>query len=113
MDRAARSLTISLRCGDLQVGYFDVDLAYADVDLNLLDPGVLEAIATDPKTELLYSEIDLGPPGRFVQRIIFWSIPMRQIEFAFGNVKVSAEPRLDRKIGNVKRKYLERGKAKR
>jgi hypothetical protein len=60
LDRAARSFSISLRCGDLQIGYFDLDLAYADVDLNLLDPGVLEAIATDTATELLYDEIDLA-----------------------------------------------------
>jgi hypothetical protein len=98
LDRAARSLSLGIRRGDLQVGYFDVDLAYADVDLNLLNPAMLEAIAADPKTELLYNEFDLGSAGRFVHRIIFWPRPMREIEVVFGSVKVSTEPQPDREI---------------
>jgi hypothetical protein len=51
LDRPARRLAISMRCGDLQVGYFDIDLAYSDVDLNLLNAKVLKAIARDPKND--------------------------------------------------------------
>ncbi len=102
LDRPARSLSISLRCWDLQSGFFDVDLAYADVDLNLLDAGVLQAIATDPATELLYEEIDLGLPGRFVHRIIFWPRPMREIEVVFRGLTVSTQPRPDLDHGKTK-----------
>jgi hypothetical protein len=98
LDRPARRLSLGLRCGDLQVGYFDVDLVYADVDLNLLNSAVLEAIATDPETELLYNEIDLESAGRFVHRIIFWPRPMREIEVVFRSLMVSIEPRHDRKV---------------
>jgi hypothetical protein len=98
LDRPARSLSLGLRCGDLQVGYFDVDLVYADVDLNLLNSAVLEAIATDPETELLYNEIDLGSARRFVHRVIFWPTPMREIEVVFGRLQVSTEQRSDRKV---------------
>ena len=63
---------------------------------------MLKALATDPKTELIYSEIDLGPPGRFVHRILFWSKPMCEIEVVFGSLKVSTEPRLDRERGKSK-----------
>ena len=37
LDRTARNLTVSLRCGDHQNGYFDVDLAYSDLEIELLD----------------------------------------------------------------------------
>jgi hypothetical protein len=75
-----------------------VDLVYEGVDLNLLNPAALEAIATDPETELLYNEIDLESAGRFVHRIIFWPRPMREIEVVFRSLMVTIEPRPDRKV---------------
>ena len=107
LDRPAQRLSIRLRDGDLQVGYFDVDLDYASVDVNLLDAGVLQAIATDPATELLYDEIDLDRPGRFVHRIIFWPPPMCEIEVVFRGFKVSTKPRPDRDLGKTKGIYSE------
>ena len=107
LDRAARSLSISLRCGDLQVGYFDADLVYADVDLKLLDPDVLDAVATDPATELLYHEIDLELPGLFVHRMIFSPRPMREIQIVFRGVKVWTKPRPDRELGRAKGTYTD------
>ena len=113
LDRPAGTLTIGLRCGDLQVGYFDVDLAYADVDLKMLDPDVLKAIATDPETELLSSEIDLAQRGRFVHRMIFWSRPTREIEVEFRGLRLLTKLRPSREFVKAKQKYRELGKAKR
>jgi Protein of unknown function (DUF4085) len=99
LDRAAQCLSISLRCGDLQVDYFDVDLVYADVESNLLDMRKLQVIATDPASELLYDEIDLGRSGRFVHRILFWPKPLRELEVVFRGLQVSIRRQPDRKFG--------------
>ena len=107
LDRPARSLSINLRCGDLHVGYFDVDLVYADVDLDRVDPDLLNAIAADPTTELLYHEIDLKLPGLLVHRMIFSPKPMREIQIVFRCVKVWTEPRPDRELGRAKGAYSE------
>src|SRR5512133_1396706 len=48
LNRIANRLTIALRCGDLQVGYFDVDVIYLDIDFLALDLDLLKDIATDP-----------------------------------------------------------------
>jgi hypothetical protein len=109
LDRARGTLTISLRCGDLQKGYFDADLAYRGVEMAGLDPGTLRAIATDPNTELLYDEVDLESPGRFVHRILFTDT--REIEIVFGGLNVATTPRPDRALGEVAGLYQEKSGA--
>ncbi|HZF10213.1 MAG TPA: hypothetical protein VFE33_15600 [Thermoanaerobaculia bacterium] len=105
LDRGARILTISLRCGDLQIGYCDVDLSYVDVDTDRLDVGMLRAIATDTETELRYDEIDLELPNSFVHRILF--APAREIEIVFRSLRLSTEPQPDRELGEDSGQYRE------
>jgi hypothetical protein len=56
---------------------------------------------------LIYDEVDLGPPGQFIHRILFWSNPLREIEIGFRGLKISTEPRPDRELGTTKGLYTE------
>lgn len=40
-DRGRRSLSVMMRCGDLQVGYFDLEIIYYGVRLSADDTGML------------------------------------------------------------------------
>ncbi len=51
LDRAQRTLAIGLRCGDLHLGYFDVDLVYKEVSLPASSLSELEAAARDPERD--------------------------------------------------------------
>lgn len=70
------TLHLRLRCGDLQVGYFDLDLDYSGMLLSPLDWGSLLLLKGSVKnerrfSEALYDEVD-EEAGRFVHRILFF-----------------------------------------
>jgi hypothetical protein len=114
LDRTSRRLVVALRCGDLQVGYSDVDLIYDDIDVDRLDRTALRAAAEDPMTEALYDEVDLLPSSRFVHRILFGVnmrslLPCREVEIVFRTLHVSIMPRPDRMIRDTEDKYHEVG----
>ena len=71
-DTQKATLFLRLRCGDLQVGYFDLNLHYFGVLLSPLDWGNLLAISTSRMCSALYDEVD-EENGRFVHRILFVS----------------------------------------
>jgi hypothetical protein len=95
VDVAARELRLALRCGDLQVGYFDLDLCYRGVRIDLLDRAVLDIIARDPTTEVLYSEVDVFDDDVFVHRVLF-SPFYREIHVVFTGLSMTRTPRSDR-----------------
>ena len=109
LDEAAQRLEIWLRCGDLQVGYFDVTLVYRGLDTERLDRGLLRAIATDPETEVRYDEVDIDSHGRFVHSVRFW--PENEIDLVFRELEISREPRADRELGDVASQYHEKPSA--
>ncbi len=90
-----RRLELELRCGDLQVGYFDLDLIYSEVRMDLLDIPLLQALARDRQTEVLYDEVDLDE-SNYVHRILFW--PEGEIAIVFRSLQVIRTPRADRSI---------------
>lgn len=79
-------LHLNLRCGDRQVGYFDLDLSYRLVPP--LDEPLqqLHLAADDPRTEILYDEVDLSPSG-FIHRILFW--PYREVSLTFSDFSMT------------------------
>ncbi|MBV9495425.1 MAG: DUF4085 family protein [Acidobacteria bacterium] len=63
VQRAERSLSLSLRVGDRQRGYFDLDLRYEDVSS-------LRGMAA-VGSEVLQDEVDIDDDGAFVHRFLF------------------------------------------
>ena len=71
-DTQKATLFLRLRCGDLQVGYFDLDLRYSGVHFSPLNWGNLLAVSINKTSNALYDEVD-EEDGRFVHRILFIS----------------------------------------
>ena len=71
-DTQESTLFLRLRCGDLQVGYFDLDLHYSGVLFSQLDWTSLTALSANKNSSALYDEVD-EEDGRFVHRILFIS----------------------------------------
>lgn len=72
VNRSRGELRLELRAGDLQVGYYDLDLIYDRVDFARSDWAVLRQAGSAERVELLYHEIDLTTDEWFVHRILCW-----------------------------------------
>jgi len=105
LDRPRRRRALGLRCGELQKGYFDIDLIYQDVALADSNLAELSVIARDPKAEALYDEVDAGGSSLWVHRIRFW--PFREVSFSFRALAMHLEPREDRVFDRLEDPYVE------
>jgi hypothetical protein len=105
LNRGTRNLALELRCGDLQTGYFDLDLIYSGVVLETLDFTTLVKRARDRQTELLYHEVDLNEDGNYAHRILFW--PEGEISIIFSALQINQVKRLNRSIPYIEDPYLE------
>jgi hypothetical protein len=79
-----KDLTLTLRAGDLQVGYFTIEIHYTGVKLLKKEKIKLQSIAKNKKLELLYDEIYLMESGRYEHSIIFH--PVRDIKIECENI---------------------------
>jgi hypothetical protein len=70
IDKTNRIIQLKLICTDPETGPFDLDLTYDTVQLEDTDDAVLEQRAADPKTQILFDEIDLGKTG-YEHRFLF------------------------------------------
>ncbi len=88
----AKSLELSLRCGDPQSVHFDLDLAYAGVEMSSRDAANLRSRQRDPRTEILNDEVDVEKDGaRYIHRILFW--PRDEVEIRFTELKLEKSVR--------------------
>lgn len=94
VDRQAEKLTLALRCGDLQTGYYDLDLSYSSVEFNLDDIVTLSSVSRYRKTELLYDEVDINEQKKFIHRILVY--PKNEISIVFTGLEITKEDRPDR-----------------
>lgn len=85
-------LVLGLRCGDLQTGYFDLDLTYLGVRFEMLDLPTLIERAHDCQTELLYDEIDIDEEEGYVHRILFWPEGEASIIFSALQIGLAVQP---------------------
>jgi hypothetical protein len=102
VDRPAAELRIDLRCGDEQVGYFDAVLRYSGVAIEQTDLATLEDRARDPRTEVLYDEVDVYEDGRLCHRFLFW--PEGELEIRFASFALGRIPkgrRVEPRSGDV------------
>ncbi|MCC6466264.1 MAG: hypothetical protein IT463_13075 [Planctomycetes bacterium] len=65
-------------------------LRYLDVDVELLERGLLARLCRDPETRCLTDEVDLAPEGRVEHRILF--APDGEIAIRFRGFDFVAEP---------------------
>lgn len=95
-DQKVGQLILELRCGDLQIGYSDVDIIYSGVDFAALDLVVLAAIARDRQTEVLCDEFDVDADKNFIHRILFH--PAGEVSITFTSLDWSQTSRSDRSV---------------
>jgi len=76
-DRALRTLQLILRCGDLQMGYYDLRLDYEEIDLPSQTAWTLARIARTTTSDgrhqhdVAYHEIDRSEDGGIDHRLLF------------------------------------------
>ncbi len=86
VNKRPQSLFLSLRCGGIFQGYQDLDLEYQNVAISDEDLASLELLADIEHVEMLADEVDFGPPGNFVHRILFSDYD--DIEIGFSSVAI-------------------------
>ena len=94
-----RTLRLALRCGDLQAGYFDIDLVYWGVDWAASNLRELGSIARNARTEVRYDEVDADATSgetRAIHRIIFE--PRGEIGIVFVTLGLKLVPRRGRDV---------------
>ena len=101
LDTEQATLLLTLRCGDLQVGYFDLELHY----LHVLSPPATEGLAklvANPSrgdlhhSESLYDEVDIEGDV-FVHRILFYTRrTYHEVTVRFRQLRLLTTPREDR-----------------
>jgi hypothetical protein len=106
VDRTRQVLELQFRCGDREIGYFDLALFYFQVRMENRDLSELKGIAEDPKSEALYDEVDVGKSGARAHRILFW--PYREIVIEFGALGLQLDPRNGREFPPTAQLYVER-----
>lgn len=76
-DHTSDSVSLRLRCGDLRIGYFDLDLVYVDARIAPQDERELAWIARgtvnqrEYQCDLAFHEIDLLSGGQLVHNLLF------------------------------------------
>lgn len=111
LDWTAATLLLELRCGDLRVGYFDLDLLYQQVSLTPADVEALATLARASGSELLYDEVDMEDSA-FFHRILSingreWSL--HEVTIQFKRLTLTRTPCENRKFGWRKRRFIEIG----
>jgi hypothetical protein len=76
-----KKICISVKCGDLQNGYFDIDLIYSEIKFGEEIFHKTKDISSNAKHEILYDEVDLDQAGNIIHRILFW--PNAEITITF------------------------------
>lgn len=99
------TLDLRLRCGDLQVGYFNADLRYQDVAISPDDLGTLSSLARAQGVELLYDELDVRLDGRIEHSIIFW--PAGEVTVGCSSLTIATRPVPSRIIRRRHPRYIE------
>ncbi len=107
LDFAAQSLKLELLSGDLQFGYFDVEILYRRVEWSLLDQAALVRRAEDPETEFLYDEVERISGDTYEHRVLFW--PDDEIAIRFGELEFQRKPRDGRDLERLQRPVVRLG----
>ena len=94
LDREAHTLGMCFRAGDLQVGYFDLDLRYSRVNVDAASERTLRQALGQRSFQLLDHELDGTSTAGWSHRFLF--APEGEAEVTFGSVQWATTPRPDR-----------------
>jgi hypothetical protein len=94
VDRTSDKICLGLLCGDLQAGYFDLDVTYLGVHWEALELETLARRARDPGTELLWDELSETSSGHFRHDILF--SPNDEVSLEFSGLELRQVGRRDR-----------------
>ncbi len=98
-DRKQRRFMLTLRCGDLVMGYYDLMLEYKDAEISQHDEWILARIArmtTDYGDEIAFHELDVTPDGKIEHRLLFH--PGRWFAIRCGTLQWEKINRPDQKL---------------
>lgn len=103
-DSAKKNFHLALICGDLQRGYFKIELCYQGVDgikdlfrkVNLL--------VKDIRTEILFDEFDLEE-NKYIHRILFWP-NYSEIRVRFKKLNLKTISKKNRSLSKVKERVV-------
>lgn len=107
VDRTALTLEIISRCGDQQVGYFDLALRYRLTSVRAECIAAVARMVADSEAEMFYDEFDLAPHGQYVHRILLWPTDELAIEFSEFSYECIARP--DREVPAVAERFVDVG----
>jgi hypothetical protein len=94
-DPSAHLLRLRLRCGDLQVGYFDAVLDFSGVIIHPDHLARLIEASRPAKFEVLYDEVDRSSADLFDYRLLLH--PVFEIAFQFTDIDIARQPVMDRR----------------
>lgn len=89
------TLRMRIRCGDLQVGYFDVKVTFLGATISLDHLATLVRAKRPAKTEILYDEVD-REGGVYEYRQLLY--PEREVSIGFSDVQVVRIPKPNRLV---------------
>jgi hypothetical protein len=93
-DKRGGTVDLRFRAGDLQVGYFDLNVHYLEAAVDPASDVLLRNAVGDRHSELLDDEFDAADATVWVHRFLFR--PDRETTIRFGGLTWAHEPRRDR-----------------
>lgn len=94
-EASANTLRLRLRCGDLQVGYFDAILTFTGATVGTNDATTLARAKSPANCEVLYDEVDRADAAAFEYRLLL--CPAGEFSIRFGDVTIVRKPVADRR----------------
>lgn len=110
-DRNQKFIELTLRCGDLQMGYYDLVLQYEEAEISAPDEQTLAQIAHTTQSEsrhesdLYCHELDVTPVGGIEHRLLFHPGVFFTIRCHALRWEKVARP--DRMLPRVKQRFIE------
>lgn len=108
-NRDTQILEVTLRCGDLIMGYYDLVLHYEDAEISPQHERILAHTARTTKSERVHEsdlwvhEIDISENGRFVHRLFFHSV---WFEISCRDLQWEKVERQNRSLPRVKNRFV-------
>lgn len=112
-DQTNDTVSLRLRCGDLRIGYFDLDIVYLDGRIAPRDERELARIARGTanqrqyQCDLAFHEIDLLPGGQLVHNLLFHGTELggRSFSIACKSIRWRRVTRRTRRFRNVEDRF--------
>lgn len=95
-DSERKNISLVLRCGDLQTGYFDLHLEYKNAEIASNPFVELRSIIGNKKHEIMYDEIDVIDKDKYEHAFLVY--PECEITVKFSNLVLRRYPMPDRGI---------------